>query len=162
VETSYGGNGNLNPDLMNPQPSTTYVVDHHVFEIDDLGRTVAVHIDELALGDAYRSDSIQSRIGDLGGPGYDGGHLGANVFGGGTENINMVAMLKELNRGPGNSYFNLENSWRALLKTDPPPVIRADIYPEYIGSSKVPDTISIEYFIDAVKQDPKVFENVNR
>ena len=125
------------------------------------GRTAAVHNDELAFGDAYRSGSIQSRIGDLDGPGYDGGHLRANVFGGGTDNISMVAMLKGINRGSGNSYFNLENSWRTLLKTDPPPVIRADIYPAYIGGSKLPHEITVEYAIDGLELR-EVFDNVKR
>jgi len=165
VETSYGGRGTLNPDLMNPTPNTTYVVnDHHVFETDANGHTEAVHVDGLTVGDAYRSDSIQSRIGDLGGDGYDGGHLIANSMGGGAEDINMVSMIASLNRGPGESYFNFEAELRRLITPDvpggrPPHDVDIHIFPQRTDGNVVPDGFVIEYSIDGIKQRPREFIN---
>jgi hypothetical protein len=159
VETTYGGNGSLNPDLINPRPDATYVVnDHHVFVTDAEARTVEVHVEGLTIEDAYRSDSIQSRIGDLGGDGYDGGHLLSNATGGGAEDINVVAMLAEINRGSGDSFFNLENKLRSLISGDPPAAVDLHIYPEY-GAGQVPSRFSVEYSIDGV-WDVTVFDNV--
>lgn len=46
-------------------------------------------------------------------------------------------MLREINRG-GDSFFNVENGWRALLKADPDVKIEVDIRPLYVGDSVVP------------------------
>lgn len=171
VETGYGGTGNLHPDLMTPQPNTTYVVhpdvvnpvdgaNHaHVFQTDAEGRTVLAHTDQLSLGDADRSASVQSRVGDLGGIGYDGGHLFGNGYGGGGEYANTIAMLREINRGGGDSFFNLENGWRALLKADPAVRIEVDIRPLYVGDSVVPHKIEVEYSVNDGEFVKKVFLN---
>lgn len=171
VETRYGGTGSLHPDLMTPQPNTTYVVhpdvtapvdgaNHaHVFQTDAEGRTVLAHTDHLALGDADRSASVQSRVGHEGGDGYEGGHLFGNGYGGGGEYANTVAMLRDLNRGAGDSFFNLENHWRGLLKADPTVMIEVDIRPHYSGQSVVPDVFEVEYRIDGGPLVRKEYEN---
>ncbi|PPG30268.1 hypothetical protein C5E10_12515 [Pseudoclavibacter sp. RFBG4] len=48
----------------------------------------------------------------------------------------------------GNSYFNLENSWRGLLAKDPLTSIEVRIAPKYSGESKVPDKFVVDYRID--------------
>jgi hypothetical protein len=172
VETSYGGRGNLNADLMDPQPNTTYVVhpyvhnpvdgqSHaHVFQTDSQGRTVLAHTDQLALGPADRSKSVQSRVGDEGGDGYDGGHLFGNGFGGGGEYANTVAMLRDINRGAGDSFYNLENQWRSMLKAHPSAKIELDIRPHFEGDGKVPDVFEVEYRVNDGPLVRKEFENV--
>lgn len=149
VDTSYGGRNTLNPDLIRPVPNATYVVnDHHVFVTDEHARTVEVHVEGLTIADATRSESIQSRIGDLGGEGYDGGHLVGNATGGGGEDINVVPMLESVNRGSGHSYFNLENQLRALLNGTPPAAIDLHVYPVYDDATRVPTSFDIQYTID--------------
>jgi hypothetical protein len=171
VEATYGGKGNLNADLNKPQGNITYVVHPdagevpdgvsaaHVFVTDDLGRTVLAHTDHLSLGEADRSPSVQGRVGAEGGAGYDGGHLFGKGYGGGGEYTNMAAMLKEINRGSGDSYFALENSWRDLLAKDPSTNIEVRIEPEYPGDSKVPDNFVVEYRIDDGEWTKKRFAN---
>ncbi|MGW9630835.1 glycohydrolase toxin TNT-related protein [Agromyces sp. NPDC055520] len=171
VETTYGGIRKLNADLMRPQPNTTYVVhpaastthagvnQDHVFRTDDDGRTVLAHTDHLTTGDADRSESVQSRVGDEGGSGYDGGHLFGNDYGGGGEYTNLVAMLAEINRGSGDTFYNLENRWRALLKADPTTKIVVDILPHYPDGSVVPDVVEVRWTENGVPFE-KEFLNV--
>lgn len=159
VETSYGRPGELNYDLMHAQPGTTYVVHPdvniapddasgaHVFQTDQLGRLDSAYTEALGIGQGERSQSIQSRIGRVGGDGFDGAHVFGAGFGGGPEELNLLPMLRELNRGGGASYFNLENGWRSALKETPPPRIEVLIEPRYAGESRVPTAFAIEYRI---------------
>lgn len=159
VEAEYGGTGDLNYDLIEPQPDTTYVIgDEHVFITDDQGRTVEAHATDLAFGEADRSESIQQRIGDEGGDGYDGGHLIANQFGGGPEDINLVPMLEEVNRGSGDTFYATEMRLREALEGDPPADVEFHVYPEYTGESTVPSTITVDYAIDG-EAERKEFDN---
>ncbi|MFC9559246.1 glycohydrolase toxin TNT-related protein, partial [Agromyces sp. NPDC056965] len=171
VETTYGGIRKLNADLMRPQPNTTYVVhpavssthagvnQDHVFSTDADGRTILAHTDHLTSGDADRSESVQSRVGNEGGTGYDGGHLFGNDYGGGGEYTNLVAMLAEINRGSGDTFYNLENRWRALLKADPTTRIEVDIRPHYPDGSVVPDVVEVRWTENGVPFE-KEFLNV--
>jgi len=147
---------------MNPSPDTTYVVHTngtsavdgstaHVFHTDHLGRTDLAYVERLSLGDADRSQSVQSRVGHEGGDGFVGAHLLANGFGGGGEYLNMVSMLRELNGGAGKTYFNLENGWRRQLSEVPPPSIEVRIEPVYSGSGTVPDRVIVQYWVDGAK-----------
>ena len=173
VEATYGGRGNLNADLLKPQPNTTYVVHPdvtapvddrsyaHVFETDSSGRTVHAHTDNLAQGNADRSESVQSRVGREGGEGYEGGHLFGNYFGGGGEDANLVAMLRDLNRGAGESFFNLENHWRQVLRDTPDASIEVSIRPRYGSDSTVPEAIEVEFSIDGGEPEWLEFRNVS-
>lgn len=149
VETTYGGTGNLNADLNNPAPNVTYVVNgNQVFITDDLGRTAEMHVEGLRLEDADRSRSVQSRVGHMGGEGYEGGHLNANSTGGGGEIVNTVPMLEGLNRGSGNSYFNLENRLRGLISEVPPAQVDLHVYSIFGDNSRVPTKFEVEYSIN--------------
>lgn len=171
VETSYGGRGSLNYDLMKPRPDATYVVhpditnpvvgaDHaHVYRTGEIGRTIYVRTEALAIGEADRSESVQGRTGDEGGEGYDGGHLFGTSFGGGGEYANVVAMLREVNRGKSDSYYNLENQWRAMLREIPPPKITVDIQVHYPENSTVPDSFEVEYSINDGEPEQKEYKN---
>ncbi|MFD2794573.1 DNA/RNA non-specific endonuclease [Promicromonospora vindobonensis] len=157
VEAQYGRTGALNWDLMKPQPDVTYVVNDHVFVTDHAGRTIEAYADDLQIGDADRSRSIQGRIGNIGGEEYDGGHLLANMFAGGPEDINLVPMLSDLNQGnsPGDTFYAVEQELRAKLRPPPdagpdwePPSIKFKVLPEYEGESRVPIAITVEYTVD--------------
>lgn len=171
VETTYGGRGNLNADLMHPQPNTTYVVhpdvhnpvdgaSHaHVFQTDAQGRTVSAHTDQLALGHADRSESVQSRVGDEGGDGYDGGHIFGNGYGGGGEYANTVAMLRNVNRGAGDSFYNVENLWRSILKDEPSAKIPVSVLSRFLEDSKVPERFEVLYRVNDGPLMRKGFKN---
>ncbi|RZU64141.1 DNA/RNA non-specific endonuclease [Microterricola gilva] len=142
---------------MNPVDGANHA---HVFQTDAEGRTVLAHTDQLSLGDADRSASVQSRVGHEGGDGYEGGHLFGNGYGGGGEYTNTVAMLRDLNRGAGDSFFNLENQWRALLKADPDVQIEVDIRPHYpADGGRVPSKVEVEFTINGGDPEWKVFKN---
>ncbi|WP_188668777.1 DNA/RNA non-specific endonuclease [Tersicoccus solisilvae] len=161
VETDYGTKGNLNPDLMDPAPDTTYVVgDNHVFQTDGSSRTVLAHVDDLFRGDAYRSSSVTGRVGREGGIGYEGGHLLGKAFGGGTEDINLVAMLRDVNRGSGHSFGNLEGDLRRLLDETPRPTIEVNVRPRFSGDGDVPQLIRAEYRINGGEWQRARFRNV--
>ncbi|WP_420809333.1 DNA/RNA non-specific endonuclease [Actinomyces procaprae] len=108
----------MNPDLRDPLPSATYTVDGKFdYTTDEWGRTVRLQVDRLdwVPEDArYRSESAQKRIGHYGdglGGGYAGGHLAGAEYGGRPEDINVWPMLKERNRGIGDTYAE---SFKAL------------------------------------------------
>lgn len=162
VEAQYGRKGALNWDLMNPQPNVTYVVDsNHVFVTDDLGRTIEAHVEHLELLDADRSESVQRRVGNVGGANYDGGHLIGNAFGGGPDVVNLVPQLSNSNQGvgPGDTFHALETRLRGLLKQDPPASISLHLYPEYGSGGRVPNIITVEFAIDGLVER-KRFKNV--
>jgi hypothetical protein len=123
-------------------PEVTYVVDPnvrnrevggasyaHVFVTDSESRTILAHTDRLSRGDAVRSEHTQTRTGNEGGDGYDGGHSYGTWAGGGGEYLNLTAQLREINQNYPNSFYRIEEAWRALIppKPGPRPVIEVDI-----------------------------------
>mgnify|MGYP000850655211 FL=1 len=115
--------GAYNPDLRNPLPNATYTVDGRFhYTTDGWARTVRLEVDRLdKVGEAFRSRSgyIQSRVNKYGSDltdqhhrKYEGGHIVGHQFGGPPEEINMVAMLEEVNKNPSRStmesYKNFE------------------------------------------------------
>ena len=101
--------GAYNPDLRNPLPNATYTVDGRFhYTTDGWARTVRLEVDRLdKVGEAFRSRSgyIQSRVNKYGSDltaqhhkKYEGGHIVGHQFGGPPEEINMVAMLEEVNQ----------------------------------------------------------------
>lgn len=68
-------------------------------------------------------------------------------------------MLKEVNRGGGDSFFNLENHWRSLLESDPTVKIEIEIRPQYSGDGKVPEAIDVRYSIDGGEPVRKTYLN---
>ncbi|NMD55856.1 MULTISPECIES: DNA/RNA non-specific endonuclease [Tsukamurella] len=172
IETTYGSNGKLNAELQNPQPNTTYAVhpsvhtpsadasNAHIFKTDGEGRVTFAHTESLQPGDAYRSGSVTGRVGNLGGEAYEGGHTFGNFFGGGTEVTNLDPMLRAVNRGSGESFGNLERSWRTLLDSPNPPNIEVAVEKIFEGDSKVPTKFIVDYRIDGGRPMTKIFENV--
>ncbi|MGY4644990.1 DNA/RNA non-specific endonuclease [Cellulomonas sp. URHB0016] len=171
VETTYGKSGALNWDLVKPQPEVTYVVHPHteggsgtythVFRMDEAGRTVAASTDDLQRGLADRSPSIQQRVGSVGtaqyGIPYEGGHLLANMFGGGPESANLVAMMESVNRGKAPSFSSLERLWDESIAQGKK--VEVDVIARYGDPGTVPTRVTVRWTIDGVPYR-RVFGNV--
>jgi len=152
VETQYGSKGALNWDLTHPQPDTTYVVHGndgvtHVFTTNDQGQTTVAWTDNYKFAEAERSEAVQSRVGDLGGSDYDGGHIFANFSGGGPEDINMTAMHSSVNRS-GGAYYKWESEMRAILENDPNARIEVRVESHFSTNPDVPDSFTVQYRVD--------------
>ncbi|RAY13170.1 hypothetical protein DPM19_22025 [Actinomadura craniellae] len=94
---------------------------------------------------------------------WNGGHLFGTESGGAGERFNMVPMLEKLNQGQRNTdhltnYRRLEEHWRALLKSGKKVYATIDV--EYRPGTSAPQSITVEYSIDGVLQDPITYENV--
>ncbi|MCL2490206.1 MAG: DNA/RNA non-specific endonuclease [Propionibacteriaceae bacterium] len=156
VDTHWGPTGARNPDLIHPAPDATYVVHQgdvatYVYKTDSLSRTIHAETDDYKpVEGADRSDSIQQRIGHLGGGDYDGGHLISNQAGAGGEDIGTVPMLRSLNQNGG--YYQLEQklqtTWKDLQVTDPGAKIKFQVDVHYPGTSEVPDSFRVGYSVD--------------
>lgn len=147
----------LNSDLMHPLPNAVYNVnDRFIYDTDDMSRTVrAQHLMTYGNEPGVRSRYWTRRVGNEAGPGYHGGHLAADSFGGGSELINLVAMEKFLNLNyrsmPGQgkpSFGNLERKLNALAKGPPPKQIEVDITIDYVGDSRIPDRFKVKYLVE--------------
>jgi hypothetical protein len=152
---------------MQPNRNATYVVDgRYGFHTDDLARTDRIHGDRLEMDPRVdtsdrRYKDFQTSVGREGGPGYEGGHGVGTKFFGPAEKINILPQLKDINRGPGASFGNLERDWRVLLRKDPPPQISFDIRFSYADDGSVPDIMRVEHEIDGVPQDGREYDNIS-
>lgn len=101
----------LNWDLHHPAPNTVYRVNGALYETDWAGRTRRVHIEHVGFDQRGPEGSTTAKVGALGDPvdaqgtrvrhWYQGGHIHSSESGGIIENINIVPMLEELNKGNG-------------------------------------------------------------
>jgi hypothetical protein len=155
IETQYGTTGNANPDLINARkyPDATFIVHGqdnvtHVFTTDSQGRTIVAETQNYHPANADRSESIQQRIGDIGGPGFDGGHLMANSVGGGMEDVNVVPMSAKANRA-GGEYYQWEQEMRGILENNPDAQIQVKIESHFSNNSLVPDSFTVSYRVDS-------------
>ena len=170
-EGRYGIKGQRIWDLMKLETDATYVlhprvdaqldgVSHaHVFQTDARSRVLRAYTEALSFGTADRIPSAQASVGRLAGEGYEGGHLFADSTGGGGERINLIAMLREVNHGAGESFGNLEGWWRRGLKADPDVQIAVDIRINYDGNSTVPDSFSVRYRVNGGTLVREMFNN---
>ncbi|TDW21826.1 DNA/RNA non-specific endonuclease [Kribbella kalugense] len=111
-----------NADLMDPEPSTVYIVDdRYVFVTDKRGRVVHA---EGWLGwrpgkednENHRNLDAQLEAGEPDRQAADdGGHLFAAMFGGPGESLNLTAQSREQNRAVAgsNNWRRMEDAWRA-------------------------------------------------
>ena len=107
----------MSSDLRKPLPDVTYYVDDYAyFHTDARGLTDHVYVDAVEeLGDTRRSTLAQHNVaGDY--PDEDAGHLIGRDRGGPREEINLVRMLREMNRGTGD-FKGKPNSWAAVERT---------------------------------------------
>jgi hypothetical protein len=111
-----------NDRLMEPEPSSVYVVDdRYVFVTDKRGRVVHA---EGWLGwrpgkednETHRNPDAQLEAGEPDRQAFDdGGHLFAAMFGGPGELTNLTAQSREQNRAVkgSNNWRRMEDVWRA-------------------------------------------------
>lgn len=85
----------------------------------------------------------------------DGGHIIANMFGGGSEMYNYIPMSKKLNR-QGGAWAVMEKTWEKSLREGKK--VDYKITPVYKTSSQRPDNIFVTYEIDG-KRITELFDN---
>jgi DNA/RNA non-specific endonuclease len=144
-------NDGLNASL---KPGAVYLLDNgHAYMTDALGRvTKAEGVLDLKRLDpnAYQ----QLMAGKLGGEGYDGGHLIAKLFGGAGEKINLIPQLSSVNRG---ELRVLEKEWADAIRAGKE--VKVEVRPVYVGTSKVPDEVVVDHWLNGIRQPPRAFPN---
>ncbi|MCH1865811.1 DNA/RNA non-specific endonuclease [Nocardioides sp. CFH 31398] len=118
----------LIPELRDPLPNTTYLVDNNgFFQTDAAGRTTHVHVDDLRwVPESDRRHSAPANRNVTGGGSiFDAGHLWPRMAGGRPEEINLVQMLREINQGSAKRHAagqwtvsKLERQLTAAMKGD--------------------------------------------
>ena len=68
-------------------------------------------------------------------------------------------MIAALNRGSGDSFYNLEGLWRMHLKTDPPPVIPVTIHKVFSGAGGVPTSFEVGWRVGGGDWERTTFTN---
>jgi hypothetical protein len=105
----------MSSDLRHPLPNVTYKVDDYAYyHTDRLGRTDHVHVEDLELRPETKASPAANRHVVNGAPDTDAGHLLARGLGGAREEINLVQMARDLNRGWGGRSLEAQNSVRHL------------------------------------------------
>jgi len=133
-------------DVLNGglQPNTGYVLANgHSYATDAAGRVVRAEGDLSALLRSDRNLYQQVRAGEIGGPGYEGGHLIGSLFGGAGEKINLVPQLTSVNRV---DYRAMERAWAEAIREGKQ--VKVEVSPVYSGVSQVPTKIEVIYWID--------------
>jgi filamentous hemagglutinin len=145
-----GWNGALNSEL---KPNSVYLLNNgHAYTTDTLGR-VSKAEGLLDIGKMDRNAYQQLMAGQVGGAGYEGGHLIATVLGGAGEKINLIPQLTAVNRG---EFRVLEKEWADAIKAGKE--VKVEVSPIYSGSGRVPTSIDVTYRIDG-KPVSRLFPN---
>ena len=76
-----------------------------------------------------------------------------------TTGTNLVAMLRDVNRGSGDSFFNLENQWRTLLRDNPGTRLETTIRPFYMPGASAPHKIEVDFRINGGRPERRVVNN---
>jgi hypothetical protein len=149
-----GTTGEWNAALNGPlKPNAVYVLDNgHSYFTDGVGRVTRAE-GVLDLQKVDRNTYQQVLAGRIGGEGYDGGHLLATLFGGAGEKINLIPQLTEVNRG---AFRSMEGQWAEAIRAGKS--VRVEVNPVYSGTSKVPGSIDVTYWIDG-KPTSRLFTN---
>jgi hypothetical protein len=102
---------------------------------------------------------VQTQVGARGGAGYDGGHSFANFAGGGSEYITFDARHDVTNGSAGDSFFNLEGTWRSMLKEDSSTIIPVTLRKLFGDGGIVPSRFSVEFPVDNGNFEVRTFRN---
>ena len=129
-----------------------YLLDNgHAYMTDALGRvTKAEGVLDLKRVDPNTYQQLIA--GQVGGEGYEGGHLIAKLFGGAGERINLIPQLSAVNRG---ELRVMEKEWADAIRAGKE--VMVEVSPIYAGSSKAPNNLLVKYWIDGapgVRQFP--------
>ncbi len=79
-------------------PGRHTMPDGSVVTIDAHGRTVRIEVDRLDTANPAKRTKLETSVGHVGGPGFEGGHLYGRQFGGASEIQNLVPMSRSANR----------------------------------------------------------------
>ncbi|WP_252180145.1 DNA/RNA non-specific endonuclease [Endozoicomonas sp. 4G] len=158
---SPGEKGNWNQALNEPplRPDHTYQVGGYDYQTESEGRVSKV-TGQLELSTQDRNTYQQIKSAEAGGikdgrEGDDGGHMIASIFNGPGEQINLLPMESNLNRG---EWKRMENKWAAALAEEPPKQVSVEIRPIYEEGSKRPSSFDVFYEVDG-KEHFSSFEN---
>lgn len=128
-----------------------YILDNAEYLKDKDGRVTQAIMKEVKIVDNARNPYAQSKFRQQNGliDSDDAGHIFARMFGGsGNDNINYVAMSKNINRAGGKFYAVeqdiLKNIERGKKVTD------YTIKIDYIGKSTRPHSFNISYKVDGI------------
>ena len=155
--------GEYNLDVRNPLPNATYTVDGRFhYTTDGWARTVRLEVDRFDIvGEAFRSrvGRIQSKVNKYGSDlvagtnkKYEGGHIVGHQFGGPPEEINMVAMLKEVNQNPRHSTMESYKEFEREVAANPDGFNNLVIdfqYPDPVDPTKLTKTERVPKGFDA-------------
>ena len=138
-----------------------------------------LEVDRLdKVGEAFRSRSnyIQSRVNKYGSElaadidqRYEGGHIVGDQFGGPPEEINMVAMLKEVNQNPRHNTMESYKKFEQEVADNPDGFNNLVIefqYPDPVDPTKltkterVPEKFEVKWTDAAGEADSRPFENL--
>ena len=136
-----GARGQWNDALSGSlKPNAVYLLDNgHAYMTDALGRvTKAEGVLDLKRVDPNTYQQLIA--GQVGGEGYEGGHLIAKLFGGAGERINLIPQLSSVNRG---EFRVMEKEWADAIRAGKE--VKVEVSPIYSGSSKVPDDLLVKY-----------------
>jgi predicted ribonuclease toxin of YeeF-YezG toxin-antitoxin module len=118
------------------------------FEPDSHNRSGRTHGELRLQPDQARSRKAQRDAGKPDRQTSDhGGHFIAREFGGPEIAINHFAQDAKINMG---EYRKLENIWKSDLKQGRK--VTVDIVPQYEGSSRRPNSLSVTYFVNGVRK----------
>ena len=159
-----GEKGSWNEELNEPslKPDHTYEIGEYSYQTDSEGRLSKV-TGELELETSDRNGYQQVKSAEAGGikdgrAEDDGGHMIASIFNGPGEQINLLPMDSNLNRG---EWKRMENLWAKALGEEPPKKVSVEIQPVYEDGSKRPTSFDVYYTIDG-EEHFSSFENSAR
>lgn len=158
----------LNPDLNHLMPDVVYHVDGRFHFVTDGQRRVRLTwADRVEVVDPElrpeRNKGVTSKVGRLGGPGFDGGHILARELGGPGERVNVAPMNELLNRPQQGStvetnYRSLEIEIARLAADHDVTVATAHHYPS--PGARVPSDVTVGLIVDG-EPWPTVYSYAN-
>ena len=149
-----GARGQWNDALSGSlKPNAVYLLDNgHAYMTDALGRVTKAE-GVLDLSRVDRNAYQQLIAGQVGGEGYEGGHLIAKLFGGAGERINLIPQLSSVNRG---EFRVMEKEWADAIRVGKE--VKVEVSPIYSGAGGVPVKVDVTYWV-AGKRDTRTFAN---
>jgi filamentous hemagglutinin len=109
---------------------------------------------QLVMSVAERATYQQIKVGKLGAPGDEGGHLIASIFNGPGEAINLKAMNGNFNKG---AFKKLENMLADAVASGKKVHVKIDVV--HTGDKMRPDQFVIKYQIENEAPMRKIFDN---
>ncbi|GAB2024490.1 DNA/RNA non-specific endonuclease [Lactovum odontotermitis] len=154
-----GEGGKLRPNVQYraSAPGTNH---SYIYETNLEGDIVRVRADELSWkGDRKRLTNKRNTPDKL--KDDEAGHLIADQFDGSPELDNLVSQARDLNRGAGSEWKEMETQWRDALTGNPPKkVTDVQIDVQYEVGSHRPIGFDVQYTIEGQKTVTRSFPNV--